>query len=93
MITPSLQSDAVNAIMVNLVNGHAVIKTGIILWKDFIIMLPGLKLIIIGILNSETLLSATIFMEHRPLVIFGESSFVKESDNALNDCLFCDLLL
>jgi len=93
MMTPSFQSDAVNGIMVNLVNGHAVVKIGIILWKDFIIMLPGFLACIIGILNTETLLSATIRVTDRPLVIFGKSSFVKENDNALNDCLFCDLLL
>ena len=93
MKSPSFQSDAVNGIMVNLVNGHAVVKTGIILRKDFMIMLPGLRIIGTGILNTETLLSATIFKNHRPLVIFGKSSFVKENDNALNDCLFCDLLL
>ena len=41
-----------------------------------------------------TLLSVMILVHHRPLVIFGKPSFVKQNDNALNDCLFfCDLLL
>ena len=93
MITLSLQSDAVNGIMANLVNGHALVTTGIILCKDYIITLPGLRASIIRTLWRETLLSAMICMHHRPLVIFGKSLFVKENDNALSDCLFCDLLL
>ena len=85
MITPSLQGDAVNGMMASLANGHALLKTGIILWRDYIVFLPGLVANIIGFLHTETLLSAMIFLEQRPLVIFGKSSFVKENDHPLND--------
>ena len=96
MITPSLQGDAVNGIIANLVNGRAVMmEDGIMLCKDYIITLPGFSLSIIGTLWIETLLSAMIFFNQHPLVIFGKSLFVKENDNALKDCcfFFCDLLL
>ena len=89
MITPSLQGDAVNGIMANLVNGHALLKTGILLWKDYIITLPGFKISIIGTLWREIVSSATILRHRRMhLLVIGKSSFVKENDNALNVCLF-----
>ena len=89
MITPNWQGDAVNGIMANLVNGREVIETGIMMCKDYIIMLPGFMACIIGTLWRESLSSAMIFINHSHLVIFGECSSVKEKDNALNDCLFC----
>ena len=79
MITLSLQGDAVNGIMADLVNGHALVKTGKTLCKDYIITLPGFMASIIGTLWRETFLSAMICMYHRPLVIFGKFSFVKLS--------------
>ena len=88
MITQSWQGDAVNGIMANLVNGREVIETGIMMCKDYIITLPGFLTIIIGTLCTETLLNAMIMVNHSPLVIFGKSLFVKENDNALDDCLF-----
>ena len=87
-ITPSWQGIAVNGIMANLVNGHALVKTGITMCKDYIITLPGFFTIIIGTLCTETVLNAMILVNHSPLVIFGKSLFVKENDNALNDSLF-----
>ena len=93
MITPSLPGDAVNGIMANLVNGHALVKTGKTLCKDYIITLPGFMASIIGTLWIETLLSAMICIHHRPLVIFGKFSFVKENYHPPNDCLFCDCTL
>ena len=92
MMTPNWQDIAVNG-MANLVSGRPVWETGIILWKEYITTLHGFLTSIIGTLCKETLLSAMINMHHRPLVIFGRSSFVKENDNALNACLFCHLSL
>ena len=87
-MTPDWQGNAV------MVNRREVIETGIMLCKDYIIALPGFMASIIGALCKETLLSVMILVHHRPLVIFGKPSFVKQNDNALNDCLFfCDLLL
>ena len=88
MITPSLQGDAVNGIMANLVNGREVIETGIILCKDCIILQRGYMASITGTLWGESLLSAMIGVNHLPLVIFGKFSFVKENYHPLNDCLF-----
>ena len=93
MITPSLPGDAVNGIMTNLVNGHALVKSGKTLGKDYIITLPGFMASIIGTLRKETFLSAMICIHHRPLVIFGKFSFVKGNYHPLNDCLFCDRAL
>ena len=91
-MTPDWQGYAVNGILTNLVNGRAVMETGIVMWKDYIITLPGFLASIIGIMwIKETFFTAMINLHHRPLVIFGKSSFVK--DNDLNACLFCDLLL
>ena len=89
-MTPDWQGNAVNG---NLLNGRVVIESGILPLKDCISMLPTLLSIIIGTLWIETLLSAMILVHHRPLVIFGKSSFIKEHDNASNDCLFCVLSL
>ena len=77
-MTPDWQGNAVNG---NLLNGRVVIESGILPWKDCIIMLPTLLLIITGTLWVETLLSAMISVHHRPLLIFGKSSFIKEHDN------------
>ena len=44
-------------------------------------------------LVDRSLLSAMICIHHRPLVIFGKFSFVKENYHPLNDCLFCDRAL
>ena len=85
MMTPDWQGDAVNGIMVIMVNGHTVIKAGSILRTDYIMLLPIFRAIIIGILNTESLLSAMICINHRPLVIFGKSLFGKENDHPLND--------
>ena len=92
-MTPGWQGDAAIGILPNVVNGRTMMDTGIMLRTDYIGTLPGFLTSIIGTFQLETLLSVMIFLDHRPLVIFGKSSFVKENDNAFNDCLFCDLLL
>ena len=71
------------------VNGRKVRESGIKLWKDYIISLPGLMPSNIGTLCKETLLSAMILVHHPPLVIFGKNSFVEEHGNTLHACLFC----
>ena len=87
-MTPSLQGDAVNGILANLVNGQALANSGVILCKDYIITLPGFMASIIGTLWGETLLSAMILVKHPPLVIFGKYSFVKEHGNGLKGLSF-----
>ena len=70
-----------NAVNGNLLNGLVVIESGLLPWEDCTIMLPTLLLVIIETLWVETLLSAMILVHHRPLVIFGMFSFIKEHDN------------